>query len=195
MASPASKLVANASAIGNGDWPPGRDVVTSAQRGDLDAQRRLYDACRNHVFGLVYRMVGPDDADDAHQQVFLQVFRNLHQFAGESRFETWLFRLTINECLQLRRRRSNRSPAPLEEDPVDSRPDHERSTDERDLLDAALSRLEPDLRDVFVLREIQHLSYAEIGEALEISEGTVASRLNRARRRLQQVLAELGWEP
>ena len=74
------------------------------------------------------------------------------------------------------------------------KPEFER-IEHKELLEAALSRVEPELLSIFVLREVQGLSYREIAEVMEIPEGTVGSRLNRARRELQQQLADLGWEP
>jgi len=170
-------------------------MVRAAQRGDRQAQRGLYDACGERVYRLVYRMVGPDDAFDVSQQAFLQVFRKIGQFAGRSRFETWLFRVVLNECYQLRRSRARRPALSLVIDLMDDKPGQERFTDASDLLEMALSRLDPALRSIFLLREIEHLSYEAIGETLGIPAGTVASRLNRARRELQGILIELGWEP
>ena len=177
------------------DWPPADEVVQAARRGDREGQRRLYDACRERVYRLAYRMSGPDDASDASQQTFLQVFRNITQFAGQSRFETWLFRIVLNECFQFRRRRARRPACSLCVDVMDDVPGQERSTDASELLEMALARLDPDLRSIFLLREIEHLSYEAIAETLGIPAGTVASRLNRARRELQGILIELGWEP
>jgi RNA polymerase sigma-70 factor (ECF subfamily) len=177
------------------EWPPTDEVLRAARSGDRQGQRRLYDACRARVHRLAYRMIGPDDASDVSQQAFLQVFRNISQFAGQSRFETWLFRIVLNECLQFRRRRTRRPSCSLCVDVVDDEPGQERSADASDLLEMALSRLDPDLRSIFLLREVERLGYEAIGEALEIPAGTVASRLNRARRELQGILIALGWEP
>lgn len=176
-------------------WPPDDNVIRAAQRGDREGQRRLYDACRQRVHRLAYRMVGPADAEDVSQQAFLQVFRNITRFAGQSRFETWLFRIVLNECFQIRRRRARRPAYSLCVDVMDDEPGQERSADAGDLLEMALSRLDPELRSIFLLREIEHLGYDAIGETLGIPAGTVASRLNRARRELQRTLIELGWEP
>ncbi|MDZ4784417.1 MAG: RNA polymerase sigma factor [Planctomycetia bacterium] len=185
---------AQSSALDSG-WPPAEEVIRTAQGGDRQGQRRLYDACRERVYRLAYRMIGPDDAADVSQQTFLQVFRNITQFAGQSRFETWLFRIVLNECFQLRRRRARRPAYSLCVDVMDHEPGQERSTDASDLLEMALLQLDPDLRSIFLLREIEHLGYEAIGEALGIPAGTVASRLNRARRELQGILIALGWEP
>ena len=78
---------------------------------------------------------------------------------------------------------------------MDHKPNHERDLDHKELMEHALARLEPELRSLFLLREVEKLSYAEIAAALQIPEGTVASRLSRARQLLKQYLIELGWEP
>lgn len=177
------------------DWPPAEALIGAARSGDRHGQQRLYDACRERVYRLAYRMVGPNEAADICQQTFLQVFRNFAQFAGQSRFETWLFRIVLNECFQLRRRQARRPTCSLCVDVMDDGPGQEHATDVSDLLEKALSRLDPDLRSIFLLREMESLGYEAIAETLGIPPGTVASRLNRARRELQGILIELGWEP
>jgi len=79
-------------------------LVWASQQGDRHAQRELYERCQNSVFRLVVRMVGVQAAPDVAQDIFLQTFRSLRQFSGRSRFETWLYRLATNECLQFLRR-------------------------------------------------------------------------------------------
>lgn len=170
-------------------------LVPACQQGDRHAQRQLYEQCRERVFRLVNRMVGTQEAPDLVQQVFLQTFRMIGQFSGRSRFETWLYRLAVNECLQFLRQSSRKSCAELGHEPADRSPAHTLRVQHRDLLDQGLQRLDPELRCIFLLREVEGLAYREIAEALEISEGTVASRLNRARVELKERLVELGWEP
>jgi RNA polymerase sigma-70 factor (ECF subfamily) len=77
---------------------------------------------------------------------------------------------------------------------VDHRADHRQCAEHREMISEALEKLDPDLRSMFLLRELECLSYAAIAESLGIPEGTVASRLNRARRQLQTILTDLGWE-
>lgn len=77
---------------------------------------------------------------------------------------------------------------------MDREPEPERRLDHKELMEQALAQLEPELRSLFLLREVENLSYAEIAEALQIPEGTVASRMNRARRLLKERLVALGWE-
>lgn len=127
------------------------------------------------------------------QLVFMQTFRSLEKFRGKSKFETWLYRLAVNESLQFLRRNRRWSPESLDWEPMDDAnlgDDVER----KELLEKALSRINPELRSLFLLREVEQLSYQQIAEVLDIPEGTVGSRLNRARRDLQKQLAELGFE-
>jgi RNA polymerase sigma-70 factor (ECF subfamily) len=171
------------------------EIVAAAQRGDRDAQRELYELSHQNVYRLMVRMVGLQDADDLTQQVFLQAFRKMDQFSGRSLFSTWLYRLAVNESLQHLRRSKRAQPHVLQYEPMDNSPGHIDSVEQKDLLERALAKLEPDLRSTFLLREVEELSYGEIALALDIPEGTVGSRLNRARRELKQHLVELGWEP
>lgn len=177
------------------DDEPLDELVAACQHGSREAQQQLYESCHQRAYRLLVRMVGLSDAADVLQQVFLQVFRTLHQFSGESRFETWLYRVSVNEALQHLRKQRRRRWVSLESDFMDHEPDQERNLDHKELLERALAKLDPELRSLFVLREIENLSYAEIAEALQIPEGTVASRLSRARQLLKQHLIEMGWEP
>tara|TARA_R110002124_G_scaffold99498_1_gene245563 strand:+ start:1615 stop:2046 length:432 start_codon:yes stop_codon:yes gene_type:complete len=141
------------------------------------------------------RTVGLQDAADVTQQVFLQLFRKIDQFAAQSKFQTWLYRLAINEGLQHLRKGRRWNFQNLSHEPMSQhKPEFERN-EHKELLDEALSRVEPELLSIFVLREVEDLSYREIAEVIKIPEGTVGSRLNRARRELQQHLVDLGWEP
>lgn len=171
------------------------NFVSACQQGDRRAQRALYDEFHRQVYRLATRMVGQDDADDLSQQIFLQVFQKIDQFNGHSQFSTWLYRLATNECLQHLRSRAKKSVVTLAHQSLDPSSLNSPLLDNSELLRTALDRLEPDLRSIFVLREIEELTYSELSEALQISEGTVASRLNRARMQLRQHLVDFGWEP
>ncbi len=188
----------NQSERGSEAWPSKRDslekTVGACQRGDRAAQRELYDHCNPTVFRLALRMVGAQEANDLTQQVFLRVYQSIHQFTGRSGFETWLYRLTVNECLQFLRHAKRHPHEALEYEPAVRCAGVGRAIQAREMLDLALQRLDYDLRAVFLLREVEGLGYADLAEALEISEGTVASRLNRARSKLKEHLLDLGWE-
>jgi len=140
------------------------------------------------------RMVGVGEAADLTQQIFLQLFRKLNQFAGRSHFDTWLYRLSFNEAMQYLRKSRRSQHFRLTHDPMIPAHAHERC-DDTELLEKAMALLDPELRSIFVLREIEEFSYSRIAGALGIPEGTVGSRLNRARAELQRHLVRLGWQP
>ena len=169
-------------------------VLRGCCSGERDAQRRLYERCHAQVYRLAVRIVGREDAPDVVQQVFLQLFRKIGQFVGHAQFDTWLYRLATNEALQHLRRRKRWYCESVSSEPVSRHTSAEQCSEHRDILEAALARLEPGIRAVFILKELEKLSYREIATIVGIPEGTVGSRLNRARRELQQHLADLGWE-
>ncbi len=170
------------------DHQTDRLLVQACQLGDRDAQRRLYEKYGERIFRLMVRMVGRQDAADLAQQVFLQVYRKIHQFSGKSKFGTWLYRVAVNEALQHRRRKQSRPSQPLQFEPVNKTNDTD-AYEKKESLEHALARIEPELRVIFLLREIDHLSYAQLADVLEIPAGTVASRLNRARRELRESIS------
>jgi len=171
-----------------------QQLVDDCLAGDRCAMQQLYEQCSDDVYGLMIRMVGRQDADDLTQQVFLTMFRKLHQFNGQSKLESWLYRLATNEALQHLRRTKRRSTAPLVGEPEVSDADPIVANEEVQLIEKAMLSLEPELRAILLLKEQQNLSYREIAESTGIPEGTVGSRLNRARKELRDVLASLGWE-
>lgn len=171
------------------------EMVAGCRRQHRDAQRRLYESFHRRIYWLMVRMVGVDAAADLTQQVFLQVFRAIDKYSGRGPFDRWLHRVAMNEAFQhLRRERRRRHP-PLTYEPRDPSVGGEQRAEQSELMEHALARLDPELRAICLLREVEELSYREIAETLEIPEGTVGSRLNRARRELKQHLIDLGWQP
>ncbi len=156
--------------------------------------QQMYERSSDKVYALMVRIVGRQDADDLTQQVFLQVFRKLHQFSGQSKLETWLYRLATNEALQHLRRRKRREVQPLLVEPAIREPDPIIQNEDVMMLESALAQLDPELRAILSLKEEQNLSYQDIAQSLAIPEGTVGSRLNRARKELRQALTKLGWD-
>lgn len=167
-------------------------LVKLAVTGDHEAQRLIYDSLKGSVSRLVARIVASSDVDDVTQDVFLHVFSALSTFRFESQFSTWVYRLAVNDALQHLRRQRRRDMMPLDNleipEPV-SQPDFEN----HEMLSLAISKLEPELRVILHLKEDQEADYATIAEILRIPEGTVGSRLNRARRELKKELLALGW--
>lgn len=165
-----------------------RRVVQTATSGDRAALREIYEATSDRVFRLMVRMVGQQDADDLTQQTFVRAFTKLDQFSGESKFETWLYRLATNEALQHLRREKHRRTKELVVEPTARQADHVDQDERAAMVRTALDQLDPELRAIFTLKEESGLSYQEIAATLGIPEGTVGSRLNRARRELRKLI-------
>jgi len=171
------------------------NIIKRASAGERAAQRELYEHFRDRTYRLVRRIVGDSDADDVTQDCFLKVFAKLQSFRFESQFSTWLHRLAVNESLQHIRSRSRRKEncRPIFDEDL-GQVDGVASMENAELLETALSRIEPELRIVFELKEVDELPYSQIAEIVGIPEGTVGSRLNRARTELRDHLTQLGWE-
>ncbi|MCH9650507.1 MAG: sigma-70 family RNA polymerase sigma factor [Deltaproteobacteria bacterium] len=176
-----------------------RKVLARVAAGDAEAFGFLVDRHQRRLLHLCERILGnPEDARDAAQEVFLKVYRKAATFQPRGQVFTWLYRIATNHCLnQLRRRRivrfvglsSGSDEAPCELDPPDSGVDPEAALEIRQAWHRtrlSMSRLPANQRVVLVLAKFEGLTYREIAEVLEISEGAVESRLFRAMRRLTQ---------
>ncbi len=167
-------------------------LIKLAVTGDREAQRLIYESLKGSVSRLVVRIVGASDVDDVTQDAFLHVFSALSSFRFESQFTTWVYRLVVNDALQHLRRKRSRYMVPLKDLEVPG-PAPSPDIDNNEMLTLALSKLDPELRVILHLKEEQDEDYATIAEILRIPEGTVGSRLNRARRELKKELLALGW--
>lgn len=168
---------------------PDQALVRGLQQGEMGCLRAAYERHGERVQRLCLRLLGrPADAEDAAQEVFLKLFERARSFDGRARFSTWLYRLTVNLCLhKLERERLRRTAPVLAEalvDPRESPSDELARTETRTTLERLLARLSSEHRAVLVLRELEQLSYQEIAATLAIPEGTVMSRLARAREQL-----------
>ncbi|WP_130850372.1 RNA polymerase sigma factor [Intestinimonas timonensis] len=184
-----------------------QELVERAKKGEEAAFEVLVTDNEKRIYNLCRRLTGnPEDAAELTQEAFLNAWRGLSRFQGESSFSTWLYRLASNACIDFLRkekRRQNLSMTVSLDDEEEARqvelPD-ERYAPERELertevrqaVAAGLERLTPEHRQVLVMREINGLSYAEIGAVLGLEEGTVKSRIARARNALRKVLTERG---
>ncbi|MFQ5724397.1 MAG: RNA polymerase sigma factor [Terriglobia bacterium] len=175
-----------------------------AQQGDAEAFERLYHLHKGRVYSVCLRMVGnPAEAEDLTQEAFLQLFRKIHTFRGESAFSTWLHRLAVNVVLmQLRRKVLPQVPLdePVEVD--DAGPGPLRELGEVDArlagsldrltLEDAVAQLPPGYRIVFVLHDVEGYEHNEIAEMLGCSIGNSKSQLHKARLRLRELIQERG---
>lgn len=166
-----------------------QDIVEDCQRGDRDAFRALFESHRNKVYSIALRYTGNGaEAMDISQDVFLKLFSRIGEFRGDSNFDTWLYRMVVNCCLDHRRKFRRLVPLfdSLRQKDRLAR-DTERSQTSRTVQNA-VAKLQPDMRLTVVLRYTEGLSYDEIAEIFGCSPGTVASRLNRAHKELAKRL-------
>lgn len=171
-----------------------KDLICRAVRGDAEAFRQLVEAYQTPAYRLAARMCGPDSAEDVTQEAFLAAWRALPEFRGDCRFSTWLYRLVSNAAIDcLRREKKHRDTGDVDDlelpDGGPSPQEQAERSDTRDAVRRALDRLSPEHRQVLLLRFMQELDYGEIARALNVSEGTVKSRINRAKSKLREVLA------
>ena len=191
--------------------PSDSEAIERARRGDHEAFGVLVVRYQERALRLARRVLKDDErARDAVQEAFLKVYRSLDRFEGRSSFYTWLYRLVLNLCLDIRRRdRSDREVEWTEEraHPVDPREGGPGSWLEsgdggpvgaveraqiRERVAAAIEQLPDMQRETLILREVEGLSYQEIADALSISKGTVMSRLHYARKKVAGILEEEG---
>lgn len=181
-----------------------RALIQRAQAGDTVAFRELVERHQRRAFAIAVALVkDEEDAREVVQEAFIRVYRGLAQFHGGSSFFTWLYRIVTNLSIDVIRRPSRRdtplddsleldeaSDVPLARidgaNPVDA----VHRSELRARIDAALAALPAYHRGVIVMREIQGMSYEEMAEAMQVSKGTIMSRLFHARRKLQAALAE-----
>jgi RNA polymerase sigma-70 factor (ECF subfamily) len=179
---------------------PDLQLVEQCMSGNEAAWEELVRVHTKRVYSVCYRFTGTAaEAQDLTQEVFLRVFRTLKSFrAGEGTFAVWLNRLTRNLLIDhYRRTRQQRSTDSIEDQlttleetgAVAARTDGMLAGREAgELLQAALQRLSPELRETVILRDIEELEYREIAQVLNVPEGTVKSRLNRGRAELARIL-------
>ena len=170
-------------------------LVEACLRGDYDCFEKLVGEHEKKVYNLALRMLGsPDDARDILQDTFLKVYDHLDKFRGDSRLSTWIYRIAMNEALMKIRREKGRMVSldtfkvsegevrSLEIEDWAQKPLDKLLTRELgDKMDRAVSGLPEDYRAVFLLRDVEGLSNADIAKVLDISVPAVKSRLHRAR--------------
>ena len=173
------------------------ELTRRSQAGDTEAFDQLVTKYRTKIFTMVCCIVGNEnDAWDLAQEGFLKAWRSIHCFEGRSSFYTWLYRITVNLTLGFLRRKGRRQEVELD-DAIPSflpgpRANCERA-EIREQVNAALAQLSPEHRAVVMLNELEDMQYREIAEILNVSMGTVMSRLFYGRKRLQSILKPLRY--
>jgi RNA polymerase sigma-70 factor (ECF subfamily) len=180
-----------------------QELVRRCLDGENPAWEGLVRAHSRKVYNLCYRFTGRiQDAEDLTQEVFIKVFQTLRSYdSAQGTFSTWLNRVARNHLVDhYRRTRKDRVTSSLDDDstPLPELPSPRaaptasvESRERRELLQAALDQMSPDLREAVVLRDLQDLDYQEIAQVLGVPQGTVKSRINRGRLELARVIKRM----
>jgi RNA polymerase sigma-70 factor, ECF subfamily len=176
-----------------------RKLAVAASKGDVEAFAKLVRDHSSLVYRVALRILGVDDAQDASQEIWIRVWRNIRNFRGESAFSTWLYRITVNTCLSIRQKESRRDERELGEDlPYlsessggDADPEAAAlNAERREEIQDALQHVRVEHRAALVLRHMEGLSYAEIAEVLGVPDGTAKGWVSRGRAAMLVALAE-----
>ena len=178
-------------------------LLEKSKAGDMAAFEELIEGYQRKIFNIALRIIGNyDDANDLAQEVLIRIYKSIGNFKEQSSFSTWIYRITTNVCLDDIRKRKNRKVISLDEEirvedgemqrqivSNDPLPEDTAERGElRELVNGAIRSLSEEHRLVIVLRDLQGFSYEEIARILKCPEGTVKSRINRARMALKNVL-------
>jgi RNA polymerase sigma-70 factor, ECF subfamily len=173
------------------------ELARASAAGDAAAFERLYQQYNRRVFSICLRMLGnPTEAEDLTQDVFVQLYRKIGSFRGDSAFTTWLHRMTVNQVLMHFRKRGVRHESTTDDGELPvliqvgtERPSHMPIIDSI-ALERAVSELPPGYRTVFVLHDVEGYEHEEIARQLGCTVGTSKSQLHKARMRIRALLAK-----
>lgn len=180
-----------------------KQLIHNAKNGDVEAFEIIIEKYQQQIFNIAFRMMGNyDDASDSAQNAIIKIFKNLKNFEGKSKLSTWIYRIVTNTCLDELRKKSRQNIISINqshddknlgkeiqiEDKGNSPQDHVEKNEMQKVILNALEKMSPDHKAVIVLRDIKGLSYEEIARIVECNEGTVKSRINRARKSLKKAL-------
>lgn len=179
-------------------------LVKKSISGDIDAFEELIKDYKKMAYNIALRVLrNKEDAEDISQEALIKVFKNINTFNMKSSFKVWLYRIVMNTCLDFKRKKSIISYSidkPLENDESEMMQEIADNTYNPDvviqnelesqMLYESIDSLDDDFRIVIVLRDLQGLSYKDIASVLSCNEGTVKSRLNRARNKLKEIITK-----
>ncbi len=175
---------------GSIDW----ELVQRCRKGERKAQYELYQLYKDRVFNIAYRMANSQqDAEDITQMAFVRVFKKIDSFRGESAFSSWVYRLTVNICINHFRREKRKKELVVHElselaTNLKILKTNEQTSKMKPFLEKAIRALPAGYRMIFVLYDIEGYKHEEIAEMMNISEGTSKSQLHKARKELKQYL-------
>ena len=174
-------------------------LIRRASEGDAASFNSLMGMHERRMYAVALRMCGnPEDAQDCLQEAMLRIYRSISGFKAQSSFSTWVYRITMNTCLDELRKRKNRPSASLDGlldagwSPADDAPSPERNAMRREVRQALvqmMNELPEDMRAAVVLRDVQGYAYDEIARMLDTNVGTIKSRISRGRERLRNKIS------
>ena len=177
-------------------------LIQKSQSGDIKSFEMLIETYQKKAFNIAYRMLGNlEDANDVTQEAFVKVYKSLGKFKGDSKFSTWLYSIVTNASIDYMRKNRKTDVVYLDKKEEDqmkievpdniNTPEHlfEKKEIKRVIHDS-INKLSKEHRTVIILRDIQGFSYDEIANILNCSEGTVKSRISRARGQLKNILSQ-----
>lgn len=171
-------------------------LIGRAAKGDASAFNELLGLHEKKMYAVCLRMcVNQEDAQDCLQEAMLRIYRSISGFKGQSSFSTWIYRVTMNTCLDELRKKKNKQTTSLDSlldtgwspsDDYDTPEHHAIEGERRKAIRSAISELPEDMRSAVVLRDIEGFSYDEISVILGINVGTIKSRISRGREKLRE---------
>ena len=174
-------------------------LLRKAQRGDPEAFGRLMEPLEQLVWRVCWHYTGDREASsDCGQEAMIRIWRALDSYRGDCAFESWVYRIAANCCMDyLRKKKRDKSVSmePMRDqgfDPADPSPGTEEqvvAADEQKRLREAITRLPEDQREALIMTQLEKVPYEEAAKLLGVSEGTVKSRVNRAKARLKEILS------
>ncbi|MBB6214934.1 RNA polymerase sigma-70 factor (ECF subfamily) [Anaerosolibacter carboniphilus] len=179
------------------------NLIEKSKQGDVESFEMLIKSYQTLAYNIAFRMLGNvEDASDATQEALVKVFKSIHSFQGQSSFSTWLYRIVTNTCLdELRKRKrqkvySYHNPVEMEDgeidrdvvDPNSSTEEIFEKKEEIKSIQDAIQALPEQHKTVIILRDIKGLSYEQISEILDCPQGTIKSRISRARLALKDII-------
>lgn len=181
------------------------ELIEKIKKGDIDAYEKIVQKYQDKVFGLIYNIVKKqNDIEDLAQEVFIKVYKNLGKFKGDSSLYTWIYKITVNLCLDELKKKKNviylDEKIEVDDGEVNRElPSEDKLQEElyeekelKEKMHNCINKLPEKQKIMIVLRDIKGLSYEEISKITDIKLGTVKSQINRARLKLKELLAEDG---
>ncbi len=178
-------------------------LAGKAASGDINAFETLIIKYEKTIYNVALRMMtSPEDAKDVSQNVLIKIYNNISHFKGDSLFSTWIYRITVNTCIDEIRKNKRRSEISIDDEDTgvgriiqDTGSNPEQSVIESEGYNSiieAINDLPEEYKTVITLRDIEGFSYSDIADITECSLGTVKSRISRARGKLKELLLEKG---